>query len=237
MTGSVGLAVFVKTPGLSSVKTRLAEIVGPFCTAEFYEHALASVEVLMTQLKAQQIAQPYWAIAESAALTHPRWKNHARLHQGDGDLGSRLARVVDQLFQLHHAVLVVGSDSPQLTSRMLADAVAILRRESQAAHVMGRCHDGGFYLVGSNRRVPAEVWQEITYSTDTTAHDLEVQLGAYGPIYHLPLLNDVDRHADLAKLLIELQSLEELTPAQHKLLKWLEVLPVVRSKAEPGLSP
>lgn len=224
MTDSVGLAVFVKTPGLSRVKTRLAASIGQAKAEEFYRRSLAAIECCLSELQEAGLAQPYWAVAEEGALAHDMWRSHSKILQGEGGLGLRLARVFEELSHRHKYVLAIGGDSPQISAATIRAAIEHLQAESNLAHVVGRCHDGGFYLVGSNYCIPANVWTSIAYSSPTTADELIGLLENTGPVHALIRLSDVDTYSDLAVLVEELQREAERTSPQHDLLAWVRDL-------------
>lgn len=221
MNDTTGLAVFVKTPGLSPVKTRLAASIGQAAAEEFYRRSLAAIECCMSDLKASGLAHPYWAVTEEDALSHPMWHYHSTVAQGKGCLGDRLARVLKGLSQRHRNVIAIGGDSPQISVATLRGAIQQLNQFATPAHVVGRCHDGGFYLVGSNYCVAPEVWSSISYSTDTTADELIALLDPVGPIYELGQMSDVDTYNDLVVLVRELEHSGKIGSAQQDLLGWI----------------
>ena len=102
----VGIACFVKTPGLSPVKTRLAKSVGKEIAEALY---LQSVDAIEETLSLAQTTLPaltaYWAVAERQASTEPLWSRLPRiLQQGDG-LGSRLHFIYSSLLAHFHSDL------------------------------------------------------------------------------------------------------------------------------------
>ncbi len=217
----VAIAVFVKTPGLSPIKTRLAAEVGVRAAAEFYELAIAAVEATVTRLKREAGISPYWAVAEEAGHADRRWRHFSCIGQGPGDLGERLGHVFHELQGQHETVIALGADSPQVTASLLQRACRRLQDELPlAAHVLGRCHDGGFYLAGTSRRLPPEVWNNVPYSTPDAADRLAAILTSYGVIAELPTLTDVDRAEDLMVLRDELASLAKLSSSQRTVFEW-----------------
>jgi hypothetical protein len=119
------LAIFVKTPGLSPVKTRLAASLGTKAATRFHELAAAATAAVVHQC--QPLLIPYWAIAETG---HPEaaraWPDFASVEQGEGDLGARLDRVYAHLQARHGRALLIGADAPQLTSALLRQALSAL---------------------------------------------------------------------------------------------------------------
>ncbi len=218
---SAALAIFVKTPGLSPIKTRLAKGIGRETALEFYRMSLDAVAVTAAQIHSEDVV-PYWAVAEQSGLQHPWWRQFRRLWQGTGDLGDRLAHVFSCLRRSFDAVAAIGVDSPQITPQLIANAYRHLRHDDRhALHVLGRCHDGGFYLVGSSALLPLETWRDVPYSTAQAAHRIAAKLSAIGNVVELGHLTDVDRAEDLLILRGELAALPNPSPEQVALLDWL----------------
>jgi glycosyltransferase A (GT-A) superfamily protein (DUF2064 family) len=205
------LAIFVKTPGLSPIKTRLAAGIGVAAAAEFYDLAVQAV----AEVAAASSLAPYWAVAEPEALQHPSWSGFPTLSQGEGGLGARLDHVFSTLQARHGRVLLIGADSPQTTPALL---VAAARCEP---FVMGRAEDGGFWLFGGARPIDASVWLAVPYSAPDTADRLLQELAGAGCVSFVTAQHDVDEAADLASLRIALAALESRLPAQTALLRWL----------------
>ncbi len=214
---SVALAIFVKTPELSPVKTRLAREIGETQARTFYEHALLATEALALELPEQGI-QPYWAVTEPEAMSHPRWQSLPRICsaqpvptlqeelQEEPDkaadtlsLGYRLASVFAQLRQQHDTVMVIGSDCPQIDRQTLL-AARHLAAQNPDAVVFGPSEDGGFYLAASSSELPAELWLKTTYSHRNTYLWLKQACKPDYSIIELPPLQDIDELEDLMAL-------------------------------------
>jgi hypothetical protein len=218
----VALAVFVKTPGLSPIKTRLAEGLGRDRALAFYRLSVAAVEATAVAVTASNDVAAHWAVAEEAGLADSQWHRFPRIDQGTGGLGERLGHVFGQLRRRSDAVIAIGGDSPQITPELIRWACGPLRQDrGQAAHVLGRCHDGGFYLVGTNRPLPPETWRDVPYSTPDAAARLAENLAPQGPIVELPRLCDVDRADDLTLLADELREISDPSAAQRAVLNWI----------------
>ena len=215
---STALAIFVKTPGHSSVKTRLAASVGKNLAEQF--HRLSAAAVAAVARAAMPAVIPYWAVAEREALGDAMWTSLPTLSQGDGDLGTRLDHVCGQLQIRHGRVLMIGADAPHITVTLLHAAIDALHDES-SPFVIGRAHDGGFWLFGTRQLVPKYAWLAPRYSTATTADQLMQALSPSGQIALLPTLNDVDEAADLTSLVTALSALDPPLPEQQMLLEWL----------------
>lgn len=129
MTGA--LAIFAKTPGLSPVKTRLAADIGIENAEQFYRYSVKCLEELAFNVlrETQGTLVPYWAIGEENGLNDPLWENLDRLWTGDGGLGDRLNHVYAALLKKHDHVILIGTDSPQMSSGRIIGAHEILRKK------------------------------------------------------------------------------------------------------------
>jgi rSAM/selenodomain-associated transferase 1 len=215
---TAALAIFVKTPGLSPVKTRLAADIGVAAAEHF--HRLAAAAVAAVARAAMPMVSPCWAVAEHAALEHPQWQGLATEWQGEGDLGQRMHHVCSRRQASDGRVLLIGADAPQVTVPLLAAAVAALS-EPATPFVLGRASDGGFWLFGTRQPVPEAVWLAPRYSSADAADDLQRGLTPLGGIAALPTLRDVDHGADLSALAAALDALDDPLPSQRTLRDWL----------------
>jgi rSAM/selenodomain-associated transferase 1 len=215
------LVVFVKTPGMSPIKTRLADVIGRVRAQEFYCLSLAAVEATVAEVAESKHICPYWSVAEEDGLAHPRWQRFARLHQGTDGLGERLSRVFAALQGRHGIVIGIGADSPQITPEIIRRAIDCLQQaDERSAHVVGRCHDGGFYLVGTNHPLSPKTWQDVPFSTSAAAERLIANLAAQGTVHELMRLSDVDRFEDLAVMMDELKAIPNPSMAQQAVQSW-----------------
>ncbi|MGH8110394.1 MAG: TIGR04282 family arsenosugar biosynthesis glycosyltransferase [Rhodanobacteraceae bacterium] len=215
---TAALAIFVKTPGHSPVKTRLAAAIGPRAAIEF--HGLAARAVEEVAGATLDVLQAYWAVAEYAALDDPRWRDLPAVWQGEGSLGDRLHHIYASLRATHEIVLLVGADAPQITSVLLRRAINAL--QGNADFVLGEARDGGFWLFGGRVPIAGEVWRAVGYSRHDTAAQLRRALGMCDGKAVLPTLTDVDHAPDLDALADALSALPAPTPAQRALLHWLQ---------------
>lgn len=218
---STALVMFVKTPGLSPIKTRLAARLGCEKAEEFYRLSLDAVEATVASVAASPHICVYWAIAEEAGMANLRWQRFRRIHQGTGGLGARLSKVFSELKSRHDAVVAIGADSPQITPQLILDAVESITTDSaRPSHVMGRCHDGGFFLFGANYVIPNSAWQDVPFGTAAAAETLCHSLNSAHATRELPVRADVDRAEDLAIICQELLDVPIPTTAQLAVLEW-----------------
>lgn len=221
---SAGLAIFVKTPGHSPLKTRLARSIGQNAAEAFHRHAVAAVADVVAQAQA---AMPRlvasWAVAEIDAMDAPLWRDLPRIAQGDGDLGARMRRVCDILRERHGHALLIGADAPQLQATDLVDAYTALDTHE---HALAPSEDGGFWLFATRTAVPEAAWSRTPWSQTDTAMRFLDALGD-ASVAMLRRLRDVDTVDDLVPLAEALHALSAPTPKQVALAHWLRKRGVV----------
>ena len=226
MTLRLGIAIFVKTPGHSPLKTRLARVIAADAAREF--HLLSAGAVAAVACRAQRdmpALATHWAVAEPAALDHPAWTSLPVITQGEGDLGARMGRVTGDLLTRFDAALLLGADAPQIEA---GDIIAAAHALASHQHVIGPSADGGFWLFATRGRVPAEAWSATPWSQADTAARFCESLGeppADSAIARLRSLRDADTADDLPPLLSALEALRDPLPEQQRLAHWLRALP------------
>lgn len=212
------IAIFVKTPGLSPIKTRLAAIIGSEKANVWHE--LAAQAVVEVALKAG-IGPVYFAVAEQEGMNHPLWSSNDRLLQCVGGLGKRMAAVHTHLVATHSAGLLLGADTPQITPKDLSKAHEWLHHPTPR-QVIGPSSDGGFWLYGANRGIESSLWEKVRYSMPTTRAAFEAAMIDQGTLKRLEEKTDVDEGHDLPMAHQALLSISEPTPTQARLLDWLK---------------
>ena len=214
------IAIFVKTPGISAVKSRLAASIGAR-QAEACHRRCA--EVVSAVAVAAVVGPVYWAVAEAEGLDHPDWRDLPRLLQRGDGLGERMQSVHDELCRRHGAGILIGADLPQLETGQLKAAAGHLLAGPDRG-VIGPAADGGFWLIGANRRLPASVWNAPTYGSSRVAERFMQAVGEHPNWLRLDPRSDLDRFSDLSVVIEELQNLREPHPLQTDLLKCLGLL-------------
>ena len=160
------IVVFAKRPRVGEVKTRLAADIGE-------EAALEAYVALLGGVLSRLCAAPGWRMElavspDEAADDAAGWPvATARVPQGAGDLGARMARVLAQA-RPDAPVLIVGSDVPGLGAPVAALAFAALER---ADLVLGPAPDGGYWCIGARRPPPADLFNGVRWSTEHARGD------------------------------------------------------------------
>ena len=187
-----GIGVFVKTPELSAVKTRLAADIGKTAALAVYEKMLLKTATMMRQVEVDGGAA-YWAVGEADGVSHLRWRAFPAMWTGDGGLGKRLHRIYSMLQKKHECAAVAGADCPQLSAAAVLSALQRAREKI----VVGPTTDGGFYLFAAARPIDASVWQSVAYSQNDTLEKLLRHFPATA-VERLKTLSDVDDKKSLA---------------------------------------
>lgn len=212
------VALFVKTPGLSPVKTRLARGIGDAAATTF--HRLAADCAGAAAAACGPAMPSIWAVAEPDGLV--AWCDRPALWQGEGGLGARMSRIYLALLERHGQVLLIGADSPQVTPGLLRHAAGMLERGGP--FVLGPAHDGGFWLFGGRVPLPPSLWDGVTYSAPSTGRDFLAALQPHGACPIIDGLLDVDTASDLPDLLAALLALPAPSLPQKRLTAWLTAL-------------
>jgi len=221
MKHKLAIGTFVKTPGVSPLKTRLAAGIGEDAALEFYRLSLACITATLTELQQTypQI-EPFWAVAEEGALKNSLWSDFSVVGQGHGELGSRLATVFEALYAKFDGVVFIGADSPQLTTSLLTRAADTLVNQEKD-FVIGPATDGGYYLLGANRAISRAIFESIPYSSDQTCRAMLHKLEPVGSLLTLETQFDVDTVDDLGVLADYLAKQDTLSHNQKLLREWL----------------
>lgn len=211
------IAIFVKTPGVSAVKTRLAGTIGAQRACALYRRCAAAVAEAAVQA---DIGAVYWATAEPIARVGGRWPDLPVLEQGGGGLGDRMHRILSELVRSHGSGLLLGADAPQINPGALRNAAAWLGRELPSSAV-GPARDGGFWTFGANRISPLRRWTRVEYSRFDTLKAFRESIGDDTDWLDLPMLTDLDTEDDMTRVAAELAALPARLPRQARLMELL----------------
>lgn len=205
------VAIFVKTPGLSPIKTRLARDLGAHAAESIYLDCVASVRSAVGASGLPCV----WAVAEAEAAGRPPWNDAPCQPQPGGNLGERMAGVFRALRARAPGVLLIGGDLPQLDPAALRTAATWLGTPDR--HVIGPAADGGFWLFGSSAADPSTGWPALPYSRADTAARFRAAVGGPAEAWlELPERTDLDEARDLAAVRRELVLLDAPTAAQQR---------------------
>ena len=192
---TVRAIVFAKAPHAGAVKTRLIPALGAQGAARLAQRML--LHTLRTALAAQCAAVELCA---SPQPQDPVWQgmdlppNIALSAQGQGDLGERMARAFKRGIDNQEAVLLMGTDCPELTPLAISQAALALYTHDAAIIPVA---DGGYVLLAL-RRFDTSLFTNMPWSTDVVAARTLERIKALGwSVQVLPALHDIDEPADL----------------------------------------
>ena len=185
------LIVMVKEPRAGRVKTRLGKDIGLTASAWWFRH---QVKRLL-----RRIDDPRWNVVlavapDRAGMLSRVWPAHfERIAQRQGDLGDRMARVMQAIPV--GPVCVIGADIPDIGPVQIARAFAALGTSDA---VFGPAPDGGFWLVGLKRSNPMspKLFQDVRWSTEHSLDYTRASLGALR-VALIDELQDIDTVDDL----------------------------------------
>jgi rSAM/selenodomain-associated transferase 1 len=182
--------VVCKAPQLGRVKTRLAAEIGDERALTVYR------ELLRITLKA--VASPAWDVVivldgdASCMPPHP----YRCIPQRGNDLGERIVHAMHDVGGCDRYV-VVGSDTPTMTTRHIADAFHALDTHDV---VLGPANDGGYWLIGMQQLHP-DLFADIPWSTDRVLTRTRERCEEHARTYALlDVLSDVDVKDDIESL-------------------------------------
>ena len=219
---SAGIAIFVKTPGISPLKTRLSATEGVKYAENWYRLAAAAV----ADVARRSGAAVYWAVAEPQAMDAAIWQDLPRLAQvqrpqsESATLGARMHCVHQQLLVRHSAAILLGADTPHLDVSVLHAVIDYLL-DTKRRWAIAPASDGGFWLHGANSAAPLSAWESVRYSASDTATQFEFAMRDQGELARFKSETDVDTADDLSACASALARLAQPTDKQLELLQWM----------------
>ncbi|RKQ70991.1 hypothetical protein DES40_0298 [Litorimonas taeanensis] len=174
------LFVFAKAPVLGRAKTRLAADTGQVHAKRLYRMMVARV--------LRRVQDPRWETV--LAVTPPQavgrvidWEGFPQVAQISGSLSPKLAAC----FSRRGPTIVIGTDSPQIRSRDIAQAFKNMRSNDV---VFGPALDGGFWLIGAHGPLHPQVFDNVKWSSERTLSDVTRNIN--GAVKRLHTLDDID---------------------------------------------
>jgi rSAM/selenodomain-associated transferase 1 len=119
------------------------------------------------------------------------------LHAQQGhDLGERMLNALNFSLRDHNTVILIGSDCPFFSVDYLNEALHLL--ESGLDIVIGPAKDGGFILLATNKPMPKNLLQGISWGEKTVLKETLERIKENRMRYKtLQPLQDIDRPEDL----------------------------------------
>jgi rSAM/selenodomain-associated transferase 1 len=197
------IVIFAKAPLAGLAKTRLIPALGADGAARLARYMLESTVATAMDADIGPVE-----LCLTPAIDDPAWQKIplpsaiAYSSQGDGDLGVRLARAAQRVIAQGEAVLLIGTDAPELSTAHLRQAAELLRKADATIFPTA---DGGYILLGLNRFHPS-LFTDIPWSTEGVALTTQSRIDQLGWSTALgPRLHDIDEADDLKHLPAEWQ--------------------------------
>jgi rSAM/selenodomain-associated transferase 1 len=193
------IVLFSRYPEAGRTKTRLIPALGADGAAQLQttltRRTLKMLENLVSRDDCQ--VEVRFEGGSSNMMRRLFGANWPYVPQGDGDLGEKLTRAMNEAFAAGVAhVVFIGVDCPELTPADLA-ATRWLLDHHQA--VIGPAADGGYYLLGLREPAPA-VFDEIDWGGPRVLAQTRDKLSHSAlSSAELRALHDLDRPEDLAR--------------------------------------
>ena len=184
------IIVFVRTPELGKVKTRLARAIGDQAALTIYKLLLKHTATVLHKLSFDKVVYYSEKIENNDFWEASLFEK--KLQEG-ADLGERMQQAFETAFDGgYKKVLIIGSDLFELTSTLIISALEALETYDIS---IGPSLDGGYYLLGMKELHPA-VFKNKKWGTNSvlnnTLQDLKQQ-----NVKLLEALNDIDTFEDL----------------------------------------
>lgn len=195
------LVVMARWPVSGRCKSRLAQELGPERAAAIQRRLTAHTLAAARQARGRLAFELVLAGAGLGGAALRRWGAgqgcDRAVGQGGGGLGLRLQRQVQGALRRGvRRLVLIGTDLPELRSSDLEQAFIALEQHEL---VLGPARDGGYWLIGLRRSLPA-LFCGIAWGTDAVLNQTERAAAGQGLVAHrLAWRADLDRPGDLAR--------------------------------------
>lgn len=186
------IVILAKEPLPGRAKTRLSPTLTPGQAAQV---AAAALEDTLNAVRAVDVAGRTLALEGSATLLPTA--GFTVIPQVAGDLGARIAGAFRHAHERQPLpMLLIGMDTPQVTTDLLTGAVELLLADGTDA-VLGLAEDGGWWALGL-RQPDDSLFHGVPMSTSATGRRQADRLSGAGlRARALPVLRDIDHVDDL----------------------------------------
>lgn len=190
---SPALIIFVRTPVLGKVKTRLAASVGDHEALRIYRLLQNWTKEVATSCSCKKYLFYAGDIDQQDIWDQTTF---VKKLQSGATLGDRMKSAFQQVLASHDKVVIIGSDCAQLREKHVEKAFENLESSDI---VIGPAMDGGYYLLGMTKS-HEELFSDIPWSTDQVANITITKAKKLGlTISHLETLSDIDTYEDWKK--------------------------------------
>jgi len=200
-SGVTEIVIFTRYPEAGTTKTRLIPSLGPENAARLQR---AMTEKLLTAIEAMPLSRGCRLKICFTGGTRAQMKqwlgDHPFEEQQGCDLGEKMEHAFQESFNNGaEQVVLVGSDIPSIDTDLMSLAVTLVTKEEL---VIGPTFDGGYYMIGFNRKCAAalypEIFHDIPWSNANVLASTIDTVTTLGLSYKLlPKHHDIDTPEDL----------------------------------------
>ena len=197
------LIIFTRYPEAGTTKTRMIPELGAVGAAELQrqmtEHIRSRADELRNVL--QLTVEVRYEGGSRERMRQWLGPDFFYCPQGSGDIGRRMGHALEDAFnQECEAVVIIGSDIPDITTSILQKAFEALNQNDL---VLGPADDGGYYLIGVHRKTFSywnpKLFNDVNWGTDQVLpQTLKIAQNLKLHYTLLDTLRDVDRPEDLS---------------------------------------
>ena len=195
------LIIFTRYPETGTTKTRLIPLLGTEGAANLQRKMTEHTLSRMTELTASNDLTIEIRYDGGNEQLMRRWlgAKFEYAPQGDGDLGKRMQRAFEDVFESGaESAVIIGTDIPDLTVKILKKAFTVLKQKEM---VLGPARDGGYYLIGFKKtafsQADGDLFSGITWGErDVLQKTIKIAMDLGFSFSLVDELNDVDRPED-----------------------------------------
>ena len=181
--------VFIKDSSKYPVKTRLKTSIGKNKSIWVYNQILKKTVLVLKNIKTDIAVFHYNSI-----ISKNPFKNFSKWNkiQIGKNLGEKISNAFNWGFEKgYKKIIIIGSDLWDLNEEIINKGFLELNKNKV---VIGPSIDGGYYLLGLNKKMP-KIFEGIKWGTQSVLEET-LKLLEHEP-YILPELNDIDTFEDL----------------------------------------
>lgn len=181
--------VFIKDSSKYPVKTRLKTSIGKNKSIWVYNQILKKTALVLKNIKTDIAVFHYNSI-----ISKNPFKNFSKWNkiQIGRTLGEKISNAFNWGFEKgYKKIIIIGSDLWDLNEEIINKGFLELNKNKV---VIGPSIDGGYYLLGLNKKMP-KIFEGIKWGTQSVLAET-LKLLEHEP-YILPELNDIDTFEDL----------------------------------------
>ena len=183
------LMVFIKDSSKYPVKTRLKTSIGKNKSIWVYNQILKKTALVLKNIKTDIAVFHYNSIiSKNPFKNFSKWN---KIQIGE-NLGKKISNAFNWGFEKgYKKIIIIGSDLWDLNEEIINKGFLELNKNKV---VIGPSIDGGYYLLGLNKKMP-KIFEGIKWGTQSVLAET-LKLLEHEP-YILPELNDIDTFEDL----------------------------------------